>query len=54
MLKLLNKLYHNIWFNTGYVIVTSLTSLWDSHIGWGLALLYFVGAALLSINSITS
>ena len=49
MLKLLDKAYHNIWFNTGCVIAASLMSLWDSHIGWGLALLYFIGAAFLDM-----
>jgi hypothetical protein len=50
MLKILNKLYHDIWFNTGYMIVSFIANLLLNGIGWGMVMLYAAGAATLSMN----
>ena len=50
ILKILNKAYHNIWFNTGYLFASFIANLILSGIGWGMAMLYAAGAATLSMN----
>jgi hypothetical protein len=50
MLKLIDKLYHNIWFNTGYIFASFIVNLILDGIGWGMAMLYAAGAATLAMN----
>jgi hypothetical protein len=50
ILGLVNAAYHNIWFNSVYLFASFIANLAVTGVGWGMAVLYIVGAATLDFN----